>query len=539
MIRQCNATKLAIHQDALDIPVSLDVSRIKNWIPFGIWGLFFYDDQPPWFVLIECMHILFHLNSQDPSGELFFPPTTATRTIDDGNTACRLQHETVKYSVPRNSILRHLLFRDTDITDRKISNKWPSIFRRTKERYPTWPHSLDHLPKRFLDEGSLRRAVKLLRTAEVEAGSSKRWTSRHLLPLGQHLLFADLRFTEKGGNADRRFMRRTGEMLYLMLGRSSPIIRSRLSKLLRERLLSRTTPWDLLAAHIGRRDDPGGKSDSVDLTTGYLPFPQLDIYDRLSGDWIAALSLGRAPIEDLLDPLMRLSALHLIIYLIYRSRQELGLPPGPFPPFVLDLMTASSTNPVRRMSIEHYDSHVKMPRKAIDQFIDNFSETPLWSSSRRSSLQAAQLLEQALLWNDAHTSHPDALIENLRTDSLRSNHSIWSTITNLASGAGLAIRRRGIGTWYAPDGDFLEALVLANVKGPMEMRAFLDRLFRRYRIIIGPRQALECFSESAAYLELLKANERRLEDQLRTLGFLDRKSDACAFVKNPFYEEEQ
>ena len=125
------------------------------------------------------------------------------------------------------------------------------------------------------------------------------------------------------------------------------------------------------------------------------------------------------------------------------------------------------------------------------------------------------------------------------TDALRSNHSIWSTIATLSSGAGIAIRRRGIGTWYAPDSDLLEALVLANVQGPTELGTFLDRLYERYRIVVGPRQAVRCFSETAAYLEPLKENERRLEDRLRTLGFLDRKSDACAFVKNPFYEGNQ
>ena len=34
----------------------------------------------------------------------------------------------------------------------------------------------------------------------------------------------------------------------------------------------------------------------------------------------------------------------------------------------------------------------------------------------------------------------------------------------------------------------------------------------------------------------LKENERRMEDRLRVLGFLDRKSDDCAFVINPFHD---
>lgn len=541
MIQRCTRSSLAIPHDALDLPANLQTSTVRNWTAFSIWGLIFYDDQPPWFALIECMHIFYHLYGQDPESDLFHPPTRSDAPIFGSGSESRLMHEVVRYSVPRNTVLRHLLFRDTDITDPSVSDTWSSIQARTTKRFPKWPHSLGHLSRVFADVPSLHRAVSLLRTAEVEADSSKRWTSRHLLPLGPNMLFADIGAAEKGGNADRRFMRRNGEMLYLMLGRSEPTRRQQLSDLLKERLLAKEAPWNQLARLIGTSVDPGATDDSVDLRTGYLPHAHLELYDRLATDWISLLSLRRMQIANLLDPLMRISALHTIVYLLQRARAVELMDPSGFPPFILDLSGSSSNNPVQRMAAEQYDGHFRLPRTAIDAYLHAFASSEYWTAEAESStkvLKARNTLQKMFLWDSA-SNRPEEMLETLRTDSLRSNHSIWGTIANLARRAGMAIARPGVGTWYAPDGAFLEALVLTNVKGPTEMGVFLEHLYSRYRIVVGQRQALQCFGDDAAFLEPLKVNERRLEERLKTLGFIHRRSDACAFVVNPFHEGAQ
>ena len=544
MIQQCERSKLAIPHGALEFPTKLQTGTIRNWTDFGIWGLVFYDDQPPWFALIECMHILFHLHGQDNSADLFHPPRPGKASLMTDRPEGGVEHEVVEYSVTRNTILRHLLFRDTEITDPSVSDQWSSILKRTEARYPNWPHSLGHLPKVFPDVPSLRRAISLLRTAEVEADSSRRWTSRHLLPLGPNLLFADIGAAEAGGNADRRFLRRSGEMLYLMLGRASRDLRQRLTALLKERLLRNESIWNQLARLIGSSGDPGATDEKVRLRTGYLPFAHLDVYDRIAEDWIALLSLRRMGVANLLDPLMRISALHLIVYLLRRARAvEMQDPHSfaleSFPPFIFDLSASASNNPVQRMASAQYDSHLKLPRMAIDSYLDSFAASTFWASESADQtkvLMAKKTMEAMFRWTSVRT-RPAEMLEDLRSDSLGSNHSIWSTIAMLARRAGIAIARPGVGTWYAPDGAFLEALVLANVTGPTEMGQFLERLYSRYRIVVGQRQALHSFGDEDAFLEPLKVNERRMEERLKTLGFIDRKSDACAFVINPFYEE--
>lgn len=541
MIRQCNISGTAVPEGALDLPNGLNIAGMKNWTNFGIWGLLFYDDQPPWFVLIECMHILFHLNGESSSNALFHPPESSEGVLSGVDANAPVKHEMVKYSVPRNSILRHLLFRDTEITDPAVGDNWNIVESRTQDRYPNWTHSLSHLRNTFVDVASLRRALKLLRTAEVETGSAKRWTSKHLLPLGPNMLFADVNSAKQGGGADRRFMRRTGELLYLMLGRSEHGLRQRLSDLLRKRLLDNATPWDHMAALIGNPKLPGSSAhaDSVSLATGYLPYLHLDRYDRLADDWISLLSLSRVQIEHLMDPLMRVSALHLIIYMVQRAQATQELHPDRFPPFVFDLAVSSRRSVVQRMAAAQYDNHVKLPRRAIDAYLDAFGESEDWSSSSISVEKCRKLLRTRFLWSDSSSSGTsEQLLDELRSDCLKStSHTIWATIANLARGSGMTIARGGVGTWYAPDDAFLEALVLANVQGPMELGQFLRRLYEQYRIVIGQRQALDGFGGDLGSYERFKENERRFEDRLRVLGFIDRKSDACAFVVNPFYWE--
>jgi hypothetical protein len=59
-------------------------------------------------------------------------------------------------------------------------------------------------------------------------------------------------------------------------------------------------------------------------------------------------------------------------------------------------------------------------------------------------------------------------------------------------------------------------------------------LRRRYHIVIGAEEARTRSGELPVPLEDLRENERRLEERLRVLGFINRKSDDCAFVVNPF-----
>ncbi|MET3761877.1 hypothetical protein [Sphingomonas sp. UYEF23] len=523
---------LQLAKNAVRVPETQNLSSVKLWCEYAIWGLLFYDDQSPWLTVVEALHICFHRKGQ---GDPVFTPVAP---VDSA------KHEAVTYGLRLNYELRHMLFRDREVL--RIANG-QSVDE--KARWQTWLETvgrdyagleLGYLQEEFETFGEMARSVELLRTAEIEAQSAKRWTSRHILPLGPEMLFADV---NDKNSLDRKFMRRTGEMLYLMLNRASP--REALGELIERRLLSATGPWNRLAKRVG-----GPAPASVgDTHIGYLPVPCATSYNRLAEDWIALLSLGNIPVENLLDPLERVSGLMQILYILGRAQETIG-DDVPVPPFFLDLLGAPGNNPVRKLSANQFKRHRSMPQEAICAFIDDFAASDEWSgilASAAGAKESMDLLASRFLWKPSRSPNPDWMpsprdqLAELRTQAQNSKgHSITSTFSNHAKHIGMLRAQRSSGTWYAPSDAFLEALVLANVKTPMEFGDFLNRLMTRYNIVIGPEEVRSAFNVKTSALPApladLKDNERRLEDRLRVLGFLDRKSDDCAFVINPFHD---
>lgn len=523
---------LRLTEGAVRVPETQNLSSVKLWCEYAIWGLLFYDDQSPWLTVVEALHICFHRKQQ---GEPVFTASAASSTGE---------HEAVTYRLRLNNELRHMLFRDREVL--RIANG-QSVD--DKARWQTWMDTvardyagleLGYLQEEFETFGEMARSVELLRTAEIEPQSAKRWTSRHILPLGPDMLFADV---NDKNSLDRKFMRRTGEMLFLMLNRAAQ--REGLAQLVEDRLLSAASPWNRLAQRVG-----GSSTTSVgDTNIGYLPMPTASSYDRLAADWFALLSLRNIPVENLLDPLERVSGLMQILYVLERAQEVIG-DGVQVPPFFLDVMGAPGNNPIRKLSANQFKRHRSMPQEAIGAFIDEFAESDEWKAvlaSDAGSKEAMDLLAARFLWKPNRSPNPDWMpspqeqLVELRTQAQNSKgHSITSTFSNHAKHAGMLRAQRSSGTWYAPSDAFLEALVLANVTTPMEFGEFLNRLMTRYSIVIGPEEVRAAFNVKTSALPApladLKENERRLEDRLRVLGFLDRKSDDCAFVINPFHD---
>jgi len=514
------------------VPETQNLSSVKLWCEYAIWGLLFYDDQSPWLTVVEALHICFHRKVQ---GDPVFTVVASAELAE---------HEVITYRLRLNNGLRHMLFRDREVI--RIANG-QSVDE--KARWQAWLDTvsrdyagleLGYLQDEFETFGEMARSVELLRTAEIEAQSAKRWTSRHILPLGPDMLFADV---NDKNSLDRKFMRRTGEMLYLMLNRASR--RDELGQLIETRLLSAASPWNKLAKRVG-----GSAAASVgDTHIGYLPAPRATSYNSLADDWVALLSLGNIPVENLLDPLERVSGLMQILYILERAQETIG-DNVPVPPFFLDLLGAPGNNPIRKLSANQFKRHRSMPIEAIGAFIDTFAASDEWRSvlaSAAGGKESMDLLASRFLWRPSRSPNPDWMpspqeqLAELRTQAQNSKgHSITSTFSNHAKHIGMLRAQRSSGTWYAPSDAFLEALVLANVTTPMEFGDFLHQLMTRYNIVIGPEEMRAAFNVKTSALPApladLKDNERRLEDRLRVLGFLDRKSDDCAFVINPFHD---
>ena len=66
-----------------------------------------------------------------------------------------------------------------------------------------------------------------------------------------------------------------------------------------------------------------------------------------------------------------------------------------------------------------------------------------------------------------------------------------------------------------------------------ELGEFLRRLFDRYGLIFGDREAEAVLAHADHDKKAFQANAARLEQRLGSLGMLRRLSDACAYVQNP------
>jgi hypothetical protein len=490
--------------------------KTEIWLEQRIWGHRFHNDQTPWLLVLEALNIMAAFASNQ-NFKLIFPG------LDEN-------HEGRTYEMPKRSNLRHLLFRDRGIDEIASSqtigdaSQWANWFdgiANGRERF-------GYLQQRFVNFGALRNAVTLLRGAEVESERHRRPTSRHLSPRGMDMLTADYGENRNDTvNKDRRFFARGGELLYLMLNRSRS--RDGLEVAVRTRFISENSRWNKLAlAMQSGVEEPGVSMDSF----GFLPVAEHPAYDRVADDWVSLLVLDGLPDDSVPEPLMRLSGLGVLQYIVDRSADIIG---DKRPPYPIDMLTPETAN-VQKHAKDAFAQHRELSRKAIRRLVQALVDSDEWKAALRQinpETALRKLCEDVFRYSpQKHT--PEAMADEV-TETAIDNHEqhLGRVVGFYAEQIGLAVARRGNGRWYAASDGFLEALVLANVAMPMELEAFLEKLWRRYSFVIGTEAARQEYPE--ANYEHFKANQRIFEDRLRVLGLSKRLSDDCAFVINPFH----
>jgi hypothetical protein len=252
------------------------------------------------------------------------------------------------------------------------------------------------------------------------------------------------------------------------------------------------------------------------------------------------------PVATSLASLARLSGLDLMLYVVERSVETVEGGLGHIPPYVMDMVGGSSKGGLRKLSDALYRRHRRLPQEAMRAFVERYRAGDEWQAIEAdglAGLTARNTLAQRFLWSRDIGNDPYAMptpgeqIEELLDEVQRPrSHSVGAMYVAHGRQSGVVVARAGVGTWYAPNDELIEALVLANVAGPVELEAFLARLHRRYHIVIGAQEAMEAFDGELPEVEAsFRENERCFEERLRMLGYLERKSDDCAFVINPFH----
>lgn len=462
-------------------------------------------------------------------------------------------HEDFQYEVPILRKLRYLLFEDHHLeeiaADETVpdTERWRRWKRAASRAFPSGddtPHDghFDYLDAVFEEDfEALLQAVRLARSLEIDVIHSRRWSSRFLAPTGPELLLHDFDVPARDWTADRRFFGRGGELVYLMLNRSSDA--ASIGRLLEDRLLSRTDPMNMIARALRDPAEAGPNAKTPrnkQLSIGYLPLAAHPAYERMGEDWKALLSLDGLPSTHLFEPLFRITGLNLVRYLAERAAEVCGAAPEP----ILADFTDGEQKSLRTRSKDSLNRHRTRADDAVRVYVEKRLETsPDWDAAVKSSHKnrAAQVLHElfGVKKPDASVSperQKRALIEDAQT---RSKNNAAFYVLKLVKDIGLGTARQRVGAWFAVEDAMLTALVLANVDTSLELGEFTRRLYERYGLIVGPAEARSAYRQLPVDVEELEANLSALEARMNGLGLTQRLSDDCAFVFNPYRSHDE
>jgi hypothetical protein len=500
----------------LDRLPALDNPDPSMWVDEAIWGHRFHDEQSPWLVFLEFLNVFVYEKSKD----------RAFREAPGFNT--------LKYKPARRLYLRNLLFNNPKldhIASQPVAEEylWSAWLKEMRSAQGIVDPHFDYLRDRFHGFRDFAELISLLRSTSLELHTNKRWSSKFLFPYGADCLYEDLNKDAKTN--DRNFFGRTGEMLYLILSRSKN--KDELLKLFSDHLLFKDSQWNQIARSL---QPPDEELMGNELGKSFLPYRTHPCYDALAEDWVSILKLGM-PGYDALPHLVNLAGFHLIQYQLRVARDVVGTS-GVFK-LICEVVAPKKTL-VREISCELYQENNLLSSQAVMAYLDSVENSVEWQTAKTESgafSKCRKILDDRVLWGDDYdgASHPEDLMSSLKEAAKRRHQQHVAHIhRNYGREIGLVSKRGTVKLRYAPNDEFLKALLYANVEKRMELNQFLGLLWQRYSLVFGDKEAEVVLAKDEFDKKAFQANGRRLEQRLSSLGLLKRLSDGCAYVVNPY-----
>lgn len=494
--------------------------RNDMWVDEQIWGHRLWDSQSPWLLFLEFLCLA---EASHRDGKL----------LDEGGVYYPLRFKPYK-----RMHLRNILFNNNALLE--IAQRYP-------DSATAWSHWLEwmeehaggvtdrnfsYLKPRFHSFRQFVSLIGMMRSSAVENESNRRWSSRFLFPFGPNALYEDLRIT--AGSVSREYINfgLTGELLYKMLSRSahSAQLRPRLATFLEGK-----NSWNALLALF----QPSLPDDLEKRGNSFLPYKQHPVFDRFGEDWLQVLELN-LPGFDALPHLVILGAFHV---LLYQLRVAADWSVGNSQVFFVCEMVAPKKTLVRELSSQSYQANNELSQQAIEAYLRRLVDSEEWLRLKNQPggfTLCKGFLEEKVRWptepeNYDGCADPEALFQALRRAAIsRHRRHVANIHRNYGRDVGLVSKRGTNKLRYAPNDGLLKSLILANVEHRLEFKEFLNRLFERYGLVIGEREAERVLSKDDFDKKAFQANSDRLEQRLTSLGVLRRLSDACAYVQNPF-----
>ena len=511
-----------ISEIPLPMPHSWEDGVADLCIQERIHGHRFTQDQEPYMIVLETLAVC----AKIPLGT----------KIADENT-----HEEFSYDLPHRKHMRFLLFQDTQMdaiaNDANLSDdqKWQKWKAHLMEDYPT--NEDKEAEFKYLDDNfecsfsSAYQAISLLKSMTLDVTNKRRWTSQFLSVMGPDMICTDMRMSKsKLWSSDRRFFARGGELVYLMLNRSSVV--SDLKDLIGKKFLDENNEFNKIAKALC-----GEETKPTNAQIGYLPYNKHDAYNRLGEDWKSVLSLNGLPVGHHFEPIFRITALNLLTYFGEQAHNEIDAPKKE--PIIADFMDGSDTQ-FARYSNGNLSWHRELANRAVKSYIDNQLASSLdWKhATKMGKIEEAELAINELFKVKNNAIIGDSIIDLIdkavEIGQDRKKNNAHDFILPLIKNSGLADYRPGIGTWFNITDDMIIALILSNVTKDTELHILLQKLYKRYGLVIGPNEAEDAFGRPRVNNLKFKSNLTSFENRLSLLSLAKRHSDDCAIAINPY-----
>jgi hypothetical protein len=493
----------------------------EMWVDEQIWGHRLWDSQSPWLLFLEFLSIAEACQRDH-------------HLLDEQGAYYPLQFRPYQRMFLRNILFNNeALFRISDRYPDSTSawSIWLAWMAENAKAVPS--RDFSYIQGRFSSFQQFASLVAMLRSSAVENDTNRRWTSRFVFPFGPNALYEDLNITPTG-SVTREYINfgRTGELLYMMLCRSA--CAAQLRPYL-DVMLAGQDPWNTVVALF----QPHGREESQLRSKSYLPYRTHPRFDRLAEDWLQILEL-RLPGFDALQHLVTLGAFHVILYQLHLAAEWCGETRPVH--FVCEVVAPKKTL-VRELSGLNFQDNTQLSQRAVESYIKRIEDSEEW---RRAATQPGafsackNLLLQSVRWPSDREDYdgpddPENLIAELRRKAVaRHRHHVANIHRNYGRNVGLVSKRGTNRLRYAPTDTLLKALILANVGQRMEYKEFLLRIYSRYGLVFGDREAEHVLGAEEYDRKAFQGNAERLEQRLGSLGMLRRLSDACAYVQNPF-----
>ncbi|WP_082980339.1 hypothetical protein [Mesorhizobium sp. WSM3873] len=497
------------------------------WVEEALFGHRLWPRQTPWLLFLEFLNVAeaFHRMDADAA----FSPR-APDTLHPYKMRFRLGLRAILFS---NDEMERIAATSDD-----SDSQW-SEWLETMQGLSAGT-DFGYLRDRFSSFRDFAELVGLVRQTTLENESNRRSSSRFIFPFGVDALFSDATYNEKTGaiTADFNNFGRTGEILYMMASRAERGFELRAPF---AALFDLEQPKNRLIARLSAPGDDDPNRDQKGET--YLPYRQHPAFNRLADDWLAIFALG-LPAQDAFAHLVPIGAFHVILYQLETAAALAGR--AVRPPLVCELI-ALKREFVRQRSIVSYQDNDSLTLRALDGAIDRFEEEPEWMallsdevSDQERADRAADLIEARFHYREkaGRGTAPHDLIANLRRE-VEEKHEVGAgrVHSSYARQIGLASSRGTNRTRYAPNDALLKTLVIARVAQRLEFKRFLADLHEHYGLVFGETEARAALDPVEFDAAAFERNRARLEARLASMGLLQRLSDGCAYVVNPFSVE--